>query len=419
MVGSKQIFCVLLFTVLSGLVVAQNNTNSPYTRYGYGELSGQMPSNSKAMGGVAYGLRDPYHINFANPASYTVVDSLAFLFEGSLTLQNANFSNGSVKMNAKNSALDYLAMQFRLRKGLAVSAGLVPFSNVGYNFSEVVENTQDPGATHAINYYGNGGLHQVYLGIGANVWKNLSVGANVSYIWGDITRVRNIRFSSANYYNYLEATNMSAKDIKLDFGVQYLHRFNKKNSLTVGAVFSPKNNLKNDTYVQTQSSMVVQRDTVATFGIPNSFGIGFAYRYDERLMVGLDYAYQKWSGVSYMNNPNAFSDYSRISLGMEYLPNPTGTKFYQYIKYRFGLHYANPYYNIGGSETTKGVRASKEYGVSAGFSFPLPRSLSVINISGQYVKVSGQKNNFLDENYVRLNIGITFNERWFAKIKVQ
>ena len=72
--------------------VAQNNTNSPYTRYGYGQLSEQGSSNSRAMGGIAYGLRDKYQTNFANPASYTAVDSLTFIFDGAVSLQNTNLS---------------------------------------------------------------------------------------------------------------------------------------------------------------------------------------------------------------------------------------------------------------------------------------------------------------------------------------
>ena len=66
------------------------------------------------MGGIAYGLRNGYQINASNPASYTAIDSLTFLFDAGMTLQNANFKDGNVKTNAKNSSFDYLAMQFRL-----------------------------------------------------------------------------------------------------------------------------------------------------------------------------------------------------------------------------------------------------------------------------------------------------------------
>lgn len=60
------------------------------------------------MGGIAYGLRNGYQINASNPASYTAVDSLTFLFDAGMTLQNANFKEGNIKTNAKNSSFDYL-----------------------------------------------------------------------------------------------------------------------------------------------------------------------------------------------------------------------------------------------------------------------------------------------------------------------
>ena len=75
------------------------------------------------MGGIAYGLRDKYQTNFANPASYTAVDSLTFIFDGAVSLQNTNLSNGTLKRNAKNSSFDYITMQFRASKWAAISFG--------------------------------------------------------------------------------------------------------------------------------------------------------------------------------------------------------------------------------------------------------------------------------------------------------
>ena len=123
MTGYRQTLLVLLLTILSGAAVAQNNTNSPYTRYGYGDLVNQNFGNSKAMGGIAFGLRDGSQINPLNPASYTAIDSLTFLFEGGASLQNSNISDGSVKLNVKNSSFDYIAMQFRLHRRVAMSIG--------------------------------------------------------------------------------------------------------------------------------------------------------------------------------------------------------------------------------------------------------------------------------------------------------
>jgi hypothetical protein len=40
----------------------------------------------------------------------------------------------------------------------------------------------------------------------------------------------------------------------------------------------------------------------------------------------------------------------------------------------------------------------------------------LINISAQWARQSAK--NFITENTFRINIGLTFNERWFAKWKV-
>ena len=120
----RQTLLVLLLTILSTATFAQNNTNSPYTRYGYGKLADQGSGNTQAMGGIAYGLRDKSQTNVVNPASYTAIDSLTFIFDGGITMQNTNFSDGTFKTNAKNSSFDYITMQFRLGKWCAMSLGL-------------------------------------------------------------------------------------------------------------------------------------------------------------------------------------------------------------------------------------------------------------------------------------------------------
>ncbi|KAA6314637.1 hypothetical protein EZS27_034779, partial [termite gut metagenome] len=153
------------------------------------------------------------------------------------------------------------------------------------------------------------------------------------------------------------------------------------------------------------------KDIKADFGIPLSWGLGLTYIYDTRLSVGLDYNLQKWSKVSYMGDANALYDYSKIALGIEYLPGYTGKSYFSYIRYRAGVYYSTPYYKIDNV-------SAKEYGITGGITLPLPRTRSILNISAQYIKVEGQNATMLDENYLRLNIGLTFNERWFFKRQV-
>lgn len=68
-----------------------NGSNSPYSRFGLGSLKDQSQGFNKAMSGVALGFRDGNRINMQNPASYSAIDSLSFIFDVGLTLQNVNF----------------------------------------------------------------------------------------------------------------------------------------------------------------------------------------------------------------------------------------------------------------------------------------------------------------------------------------
>ena len=418
MVGFKHTLCALLLTMVTGMAIAQNNTNSPYTRYGYGDLSDQSFGNSKAMGGIAFGLRDGAQINPTNPASYTAIDSLTFLFEGGVSLQNMNISGGGLKLNAKNASFDYLAMQFRLAPWMAMSVGLLPYSNVGYTVSD--SQTTDNGLAYSRSFTGDGGLHQMYVGAGVKVLKNLSVGVNASYFWGDITRTRGMFYpGTSSYDSYQRKMVTSISDYKLDFGAQYTHQFSKKHVATLGVVFSPGHDLNNDAYVQNQKGnsstgyTTTQKDTILTMGIPMTLGAGVTYVYDDRLTVGADVMFQKWSSTTFMNNSDVFCNRAKIAVGAEYVPNLLGRSYLSHIKYRLGAYYSKPYYKIDGA------RAANEYGVTAGFGLPLPRSRSVLSISAQYVRMQGTESRFLNENTLRLCIGVTFNEQWFWKRKVQ
>ncbi|WP_418211784.1 outer membrane protein transport protein [Bacteroides zhangwenhongii] len=424
MVGFKHTLCALLLTMVTGMAIAQNNTNSPYTRYGYGDLSDQGFGNSKAMGGIAFGLRDGAQINPLNPASYTAIDSLTFIFEGGVSLQNMNVNNGGVKLNAKNSSFDYLAMQFRLHPRIAMSVGLLPFSSVGYNVSD---SKFANGVSQTRSFTGDGGLHQLYAGLGVKVLKKLSVGVNASYFWGDITRSTTVLYpETSGSTSYIEQKGISISDYKLDFGAQYTLDFDKKHSMTIGAVFSPKHKLNNDYTVVTQNSTTVSNSFDATFELPNMFGIGLTYNYDKRLTVGVDYSLQQWSkakfAINAVDNERVSEDFDetytycdrhKISMGAEYIPNLIGRSYLAHIKYRLGAYYTTPYYKVNGE------KASREYGVTAGFGLPVPRSRSILSISGQFVRVKGLETNMVNENIFRVSIGLTFNERWFFKRRVE
>ncbi|HLG38685.1 MAG TPA: hypothetical protein VI461_03415, partial [Chitinophagaceae bacterium] len=60
-------FSVVFLAFLSP-VFAQDN--SPYTRYGLGDIVPSTNINTRGLGGISTGYNDFFTINFSNPASY-------------------------------------------------------------------------------------------------------------------------------------------------------------------------------------------------------------------------------------------------------------------------------------------------------------------------------------------------------------
>ncbi|HCO68030.1 MAG TPA: hypothetical protein DIT04_09800, partial [Dysgonomonas sp.] len=170
----------LLFTSLLALLIIPaygQNTDSPYSRYGYGILNNQAIGASRSMGGISYGVRG-MNTNPGNPASYTRVDSLTFIFDIGINYNKARLSEGSNKQSHDNGGLDYIAMQFPLAKNVGMSIGILPFSSVGYSFGS----QQNEGVATTKTFSGSGGFSEVYGGLAVEPIRNLSIGANVGFL---------------------------------------------------------------------------------------------------------------------------------------------------------------------------------------------------------------------------------------------
>lgn len=432
MLKVNKVIIISLFIFTQLTLVAQNNTNSPYTRYGYGELADRSFGAGRAMGGIGYGLRSPRQINPLNPASYSTMDSLTFLFDIGVAGQLSWFDDSFNKQKNINGNLEYVALQFPVTRWLAISAGLLPYSYVGYDFGTIEEDVNSPGgstdplstSTHLFD--GSGGLTQLYGGLSFDVWKKrLAVGANFSYLFGNITHERTVypNVDNASYVSINTWQKTKISDLKMDFGVQYTHPFSSRERLTVGATYSPKKRLSNKVYrmvqnVQGSTLVSSEGDTTknVNMGIPNSFGAGFTYVKDRKFMFGADVLYEQWNKVAFpfVDENSHFDDRLRVGAGAEYIPQYYGKSYLGKVNYRIGAHFSNSYLKING-------KGYDEYGGSIGFGLPLPTLMghtSMLNITFEYVKVKPQVKNMIDERYFRFTLNYTFNESWFRKQKL-
>ena len=430
----KKLFIAALMMGVANTAFAQSGTNSPYSQYGLGLQSEQFSGFNRGMNGLGLGFREHNQVNYLNPASYSALDSLTFIFDMGASGQITNLEENGKKMNARNSSFDYAVAAFRAAPHLGVSFGLVPFTTMGYNFNASGTTTLGNETLKSTNTYsGDGGLHQVYLGAGWQPVKGLSVGANISYLWGDITKSVVLSFSNASVSTLSKNYSASVASYKLDLGAQYLLSLSDKNKVILGFTYSPKHKIGGNpemvtSTINTNTSVVVS-DTLSGNGLrldlPDMYGAGFTYNHDNSLKVGADFTVQRWGKLP---QPTFASDNSssvsmqygnyltrkKLTLGGEYCPREYDRIFIRRVHYRAGVSYATPYYKINGANGPKEVSAS------LGFGIPIVNSMnnrSILNISGQWVRQWAP--GMIKENTFRINIGLTFNERWFMKWKVE
>lgn len=436
MLKSKKLILAAVLACFVGSAGAQ--TTSPYSRYGYGILGDQAVGVSKALGGIGYGLRNNQSANPINPASYSRVDSLTFLFDIGVTASRAKLSDGVNKQNDDNGGLDYITMLMPLSKRLGLSLGILPYSTVGYSFGSSESSSGSSGVGYTKLYEGDGGFSQLYLGLGYETpLKGLSVGANASYIFGTLEHTNSLpSVGSSTSYTSIQYNEFQIKALKLDFGIQYEKAISKRNVLTVGASFTPK--MGSDANFERQyynylGSSIVYGDTMKISsidaGIPMSMGAGFTLVRDEKLLIGADVTYQKWSDVKYseymgdgLNQSNRFNDVWRINAGAEYVIDPYDRRYYKKIRFRGGFNYSNSYMNV--KNTSGVVDGYDEYGATIGVGLPfLDRDggnrTSYINVNFHYKKVKPKVSNMINEEYFGVSIGVNINEFWFFRRKAQ
>ncbi len=163
----KLCFTALIFNTL----VAQRFTDSPYSRFGIGDIAQRTFSQSNSLGGSRIALKNdtllPLFINIANPASYSSIALTTF--EAGVNSTFNKFSNSKTSANSNNTSLNYIAFGFPIRKSMGACFGIMPLSSTGYDINHYSE-VENIGEIKE-NYEGSGGTNQIFLG---TAWKPFS-----------------------------------------------------------------------------------------------------------------------------------------------------------------------------------------------------------------------------------------------------
>jgi hypothetical protein len=396
--------------------VCAQNTNSTYSRFGYGVLENPAMGKARGMGGVGYGYHDHGLLNVLNPASYADADTLNMLFDFGMSAQVTSFKEGALRQRNPNGYFDHVGMKFALKPNWGGAIGLVPYSKVGYSFKkDHTLSISDEDLSYTSMYSGTGGLNTFFVGTGWAPVRGLALGANLKYTFGLLTNTLQTVYTSSGINGELERYRLILRSPGLDLGAMFDTRLGKKGMLTLGAALSTSSPITGKMEFYEISSDTTEGSARYDFRLPNTLGLGLSYKWDNRLTVAFDYQNQAFSRATFMSRGDSLRDQNRIAIGAEYLPALNTERFVKAIRYRAGIQYSDLYLKTPGP--------LKAASLTLGLGLPLrnqpfSNQSSMVNLAFEVGRLVTPKASFIGETYYKLSLDVTFNEFWFFKTKL-
>ena len=227
----------LLLLSLAGTAQAQNGFNIPYSQFGLGEscMSTSLPY-AYSMGGVVYSRATRNVVNPFNPASYAAVETESFVFDLGMNVQTCTLRQGDNTLRDADGNISHVAIAFPITRWWKTAAGIMPYSDVSY---ESVYTSTDPFTLSDVKtiYAGNGGATQIFWGNAFNIGKRLSVGFNLDYLYGTITRAITYDFQGSDTTYAVDSRrqkNTYISNLVFDLGLQYRQPLGERHTLNIG-----------------------------------------------------------------------------------------------------------------------------------------------------------------------------------------
>ncbi len=409
---------------MAGTIYAQNGTVSPYSYFGVGDLRSVVSVENQMMGGISmYG--DSIHLNLNNPAAYAKLRTTTYT--ASISRKEIGLKSVDGKQNSSVTNLGYLSIGFPIIDEIAgVGFGLKPYSSVGYG---IKSKYNDPDAGLISNEYsGEGGLNTVYFSLGFKLMKDLTLGATANLNFGTVKsrrvqNIENVQFGTFDFResqisggNFKFAANyepMITDKIRMNtfLGIDTQVNMSSKNTKTIGS-FSSSTGQEVEKIDVNLNRLGLKRRGIM---VPTNTTLGLGFGQDRKWFVGGEYSFQKLEKYSapFFNVDNlTYENASKFSLGGFYVPDYTSfSSYFKRVTYRAGAKYGN-------SGMIVNNESIKDFGITFGLGLPMnaPNDpFSNINIGFEIGQRGTTDANLIKESYIKINIGLSLNSKWFHK----
>jgi len=393
-----------------------SQVNSPYSRYGIGELEFSYSARRAGMGGLGVAMDDNAFISMLNPAAWHSINlsriEFATYFNGSFVKdqnQKSFYSGGYF------SGFSF-ALPVSKENGIIVSMGLIPLSKIAYETKVKVINPNTQTEDYSFDYSGEGGLSKVYFGASYTLPFDVSLGATLDYNFGTFSYNSKLNFPNSTTANSSFISEYRVKGLGGTFGlisqnlIENLFKSEKIQDFRLGAAVSFISKMSADTSFTKIGSYV--NDTlsqgITSMNIPLKVTFGASARLNPRTQIYADYLFQNWADYSVSENRDInLQNLSKVSLGIEYKNSAQAYTLSDLIIWRGGVSYGTTPYKINGTSI-------KEFSVSAGVSLPFSRE-NYLDLSLQYISRGSTEAGLLKENILKLGASLSLGELWFVR----
>jgi hypothetical protein len=407
-----------------GSVYAQDNSSintfSPYSIYGLGDIAQPGFTSTGSMGGITTGVRESRQIDYVNPAGASARDSLTFVIDFGGEMRNFYSKTATLNTSYNTANFHHLAVAFPIKQ-LGITFGIAPFSSVGYEVELREQNDNIVANMGDVRYLyrGEDGINQLFLNVGFNATKNLSVGVGGRYLFGSISHYYNVLFNSNAYYSNIYSSKVQKiSDFIPVFGAQYAKPLSDNRHIVLGASWQPQVKLSGTQNVLSRVSSNSRYDTAYSLSnnsltlMPMQLNLGASITSFEKWMLGAELNYQDWSKTKVISSAGEMGRAYSLRLGGYYIPNRYDVRYlWKRMTYRGGLRFSQmpPLYN---------GNTVKDIAVNVGFSMPM-RGAGYLNAGVELGQRGATNGGMVQEAYVTFSVGITLFEAWFVKYKYE
>jgi len=424
----RLLFVIFLVTFsFTSHLFSQFSTYSPYTRFALGDLAKPGLGQNQAMGGTGIAIHNENRINPLNPASFSALDSTSVFFDFGFNSFHNQYKTEVSSNSWWNMNLHHVAFASSMGKHMGFSAGILPYSSIGYSIKAEFDDFEHGEALDTY-YSGEGGVMNFYVGTSFKFLDRFSLGVTMNYLMGRLTRDRRAEFPMSSEYSQVSThENFDLRKPVFSLGLQYHEVFDDRFFLTLGGVYDFKANVSasldykvynailpfepaalNDSVIIEPGYALGEDTTYRDFSIPEKIGLGIAFGIPNKLTLTGDYVMQDWTGQM-TGEKDATTKYSSMHFGAEYIPDYEALRgYHKLITYRLGGYYTNYYLMVNGYQL-------KDYGITFGVGLPVRSLKTSLNVAFTLGTRGTTEHNLVEENYGIITFNVTLHDLWFRK----